>query len=97
MMGSGAFLLIYAAVSAGHLRIASKTGANRALLAIAVALCLGMFVLLAAYMYKHSKPSFVAMFVVLTASFVAELVYRKVSGRHLRTLSEGKGEREAAA
>lgn len=88
MMGSGAFLLIYAAVNAGHLRIAKKTGANRALLIVAIVLCLGMFGLLGAYMYRQSWPSFAAMFVILAASFLAEWVYRKVAGRHLHFLSK---------
>ena len=91
MMGSGAFLLIYAAVSAGHLRIAGSTGANRALLVLAVALCLGMFALLARYMYQESKASFMAMFIILAAAFLIEAVYRKASGRRLRHLSAPAG------
>lgn len=95
MMGSGAFLLVYAAVSIGHFRIADRTGANRAVLAIAVALCLGMFVLLSAYMFQQSKPSFIAMFVILGASFIAEWIYRKTTDRHLRTVSNVQESQDA--
>lgn len=87
MMGSGAFLFIYAAVNAGHLRIAHRTGANRLLVAVAAALCLGMFILLSAYMFKQSKASFTAMIVILAASFIGEWLYRKSTGRHLHHLS----------
>lgn len=88
MMGSGAFLLIYGAVNAGHLHIVKKTGANRVLVIIAMALCLGMFFLLSVYMFKESKPSFVAMFAILAASFLAEWAYRKITNRHLHVLSK---------
>jgi amino acid transporter len=87
MMGSGAFLLIYAMVNAGHLRIAGKTGANRVLVAIALFLCLGMFGILAVNMFRQSLSSFVAMFALLGASFLGELVYRKATGRKLECMS----------
>ncbi|RJP33448.1 MAG: amino acid permease [Actinobacteria bacterium] len=87
MMGSGAFLLIYGVVNIGHLRIAGKTGANRAMVAVAVALCLGMFVLLSVDMFRESKPSFIAMFALLAAAFLAEWAYRRFTGRRLHALS----------
>lgn len=85
MMGSGAFLLIYALVNAGHLRIASRTGANRAIVSIAMVLCLGMLGILSVNMFKESLPSFLAMFALLAAAFVGEVAYRKATGRRMKT------------
>jgi hypothetical protein len=83
MMGSGAFLLIYAMVNAGHLRIAGETGANRGIVLIAMLLCIAMFTVLSVNMFKESLSSFVAMFALLVLSFTGELIYRKATGRKL--------------
>lgn len=45
-MASLAFLLVYAMVNVGHLRLVKQTGANRFLLVIAVILNLVLFALL---------------------------------------------------
>jgi len=76
MMGSGAFLLLYAAVNAGHLRIIKKTGANKILVSIALILCLTMFVILEIYTYEKSPFAFYFMLVLLVGSFVVEKIYR---------------------
>ncbi len=46
MMGSGAFLFIYAMVNLGHLKILNQTDANKSLVLIAALLCLMMFAIL---------------------------------------------------
>ena len=43
MMGSGAFLLIYAGVNAAHLRVIAETGARNWLIWLALVTCLAMF------------------------------------------------------
>jgi hypothetical protein len=43
MMGSGAFLLIYACVNAAHLRVVSETGARAWGVRLALGTCLVMF------------------------------------------------------
>ncbi|MBN2168794.1 MAG: amino acid permease [Actinobacteria bacterium] len=88
MMGSGAFLLVYASVNAGHFRISNKTGGNRVIITVAILLCAGMFVLMSVYMFKQSFPSFIAMFAVLAASFIGEFLYRRITHRELHTLSK---------
>ena len=75
MMGSGAFLLIYAAVNAGHLEILKKTGANKIIVFISLILCLIMFVILEIYTYEKSPFALYTMLVLLAASFVAEKFY----------------------
>jgi amino acid transporter len=76
MMGSGAFLLIYAAVNAGHLRILEKTGAKKFLVLISLILCLLMFIILEIYTYQKSPFALYTMVFLLVASFVAEKIYR---------------------
>lgn len=76
MMGSGAFLLIYAAVNAGHLKILSVTGANKTLVAISMILCLGMFCLLEVYTFMHSPSAVYMMILLLIGSFAFEWLRR---------------------
>jgi amino acid transporter len=76
MMGSGAFLLIYAAVNAGHLNITDQTGANKYIIIASLLLCLGMFTILEIYTYQQSPFAVYFMIALLIGSFVAEKLYR---------------------
>src|SRR6266853_2096672 len=53
MMGSAAFLLIYAAVNAGHLRVLKQTGANAVIVWLSLITCLVMFVILSVYTWQQ--------------------------------------------
>ncbi len=83
MMGSGAFLLIYAAVNAGHLRILSQTGANKSLVITSLILCMLLFCILEVYTYQHSRSAVYTMIAILIGSFVLErvLYFRKKGTR----------------
>ncbi len=72
MMGSGAFLLVYAAVNAGHLRILDQTGANRWLVVTSLVLCLALFVVLEVYTYQNNPVAVYTMVGLLVGSFVVE-------------------------
>jgi len=72
MMGSGAFLLIYAAVNAGHLRILKSTGANKSLVVISLILCLALFCILEVYTFMHSPSAIYTMMALLVGSFLIE-------------------------
>lgn len=78
MMGSGAFLLIYAAVNAGHLKILHETGANKLLIILALLLCLIMFVLLEIYTFQQSPLAVYTMISLLVASFIIEMIFRRL-------------------
>lgn len=78
MMGSGAFLLVYAAVNAGHLRILKQTGAKGWIVAISLILCLVMFVILEVYTYRNAPEAVYTMIALLIGSFAAELVWQKL-------------------
>ena len=84
-MASLAFLIVYGAVSAGHLRVYRHTGAKRWLLVLAVVLNAGLFVLLLGYTV-HTGPAstWLTLLAVLAGSFLFEVVYRRRTGRSLK-------------
>lgn len=88
MMGSGAFLLIYAAVNAGHLKILAQTKAKKSLVIISLILCLVMFVILEIYTYEKSPEALYTMLALLGASFAAEKLYRKIRNRREHSRSK---------
>ncbi len=85
MMGSAAFLLVYAAVNAGHLRVLKQTGANATIVWLSIITCLAMFAILGVYTWQQQPAAIVALVVIAAASFVAEWLYRRWTGRTIRT------------
>jgi amino acid transporter len=83
MMGSAAFLLIYAAVNAGHLRVRKETGANAAIVWLSLITCLAMFAVLAVYTWQQQPAAMVALVLIAAASFAAEWAYRRWTGRKI--------------
>ena len=83
MMGSAAFLLIYAAVNAGHLKVLPATGANAILVWLSLLTCLVMFVILCVYTYQQQPAALVALGIIAVASFAAEWAYRQWTGRRI--------------
>jgi amino acid transporter len=85
MMGSGAFLLIYAAVNGGHLRILEKTHAKKSIVVMSLLLCLILFFILEFYTYKHSPLAVYTMICLLLGCYIFEKIYqlflKKVSVR----------------
>ena len=85
MMGSGAFLLIYACVHSAHMKITSETRAKRWMVFLALLACLAMFVILSIYMYHNSKPAVITMVALIPICLIAEWTYRGITGRAIRT------------
>ena len=84
MMGSAAFLLVYAAVNAGHLRVLSQTGANAMIVWLSLATCLAMLAVLGVYTWEQQPVAIAAVVVIAAASFAAEWTYRRWTGRKLK-------------
>lgn len=84
MMGSAAFLLLYAAVNAGHLRILKLTGGNVVLVWLALITCLAMFAILGVYTYQQQPAAIAALVLIAAASFATEWVYRRLTGRRIK-------------
>jgi amino acid transporter len=83
MMGSAAFLLIYAAVNAGHLRVLKATGANAPIVWLSLLTCLAMFAVLCVYTWQQQPLAIAALVVFAAASFAAEWRYRRWTGRKI--------------
>lgn len=84
MMGSGAFLFIYAAVAASHLRLRAETGGRPGPIWLSIVLCLALLAVLGANMFVHSPPAFWTMLGLFPVCFGLEWAYRRATGRTLR-------------
>ena len=83
MMGSAAFLLIYAAVNAGHLKVLKATGANAVLVWLSLLTCLAMLAVLCVYIQREQPRALIALVLIAAASFAAEWAYRRWTGRRI--------------
>jgi amino acid transporter len=80
-MGSAGFLLVYAAVNYGHLRIRGQTGARAWPIVGSIGACLTLFGVLFYYMLTSALSSAIALVVTFAASYLFEVVYRRRTGR----------------
>ena len=88
-MASLAFLLVYAMVNLGHLRIAGQTGAKRWILICSVVLNLAMFALLFIQpILNHETLTWISVIALLIISFLVELDWRKKNKRNLHWLGK---------
>ena len=85
MMGSAAFLLVYAAVNAGHLRVLKQTGANAIIVWLSLITCLAMFAMLGVYTWRQQPAAIGALVIIAAVSFAAEWAYRRWSGRTIKS------------
>jgi len=85
MMGSGAFLLVYACVHAAHLRLTAQTGGNPWIVRLALVSCLVMLGILSVYIWRHSRPALVLLLVLMPLCFGLEWIYRRLTGRVMKT------------
>ncbi|OZA12307.1 MAG: hypothetical protein B7Y05_12560 [Polynucleobacter sp. 24-46-87] len=75
-MASLAFLLVYAAITYGHIRVSQKTGANPKILWCAIAINLTLFTALMLNTIEHSPSSAIALVIALVGSFLIEGIAR---------------------
>ena len=88
-MASLAFLLVYAMVNLGHLRIAGQTGAERWILICSVVLNLALFALLFIQtILNHETLTWISVIALLIISFLVELAGRKKNKRNLHWLGK---------
>lgn len=88
-MASLTFLLVYAMVNLGHLRIAGQTGAKRWILICSVVLNLALFALLFIQtILNHETLTWISVIALLIISFLVELAWRKKNKRNLHWLGK---------
>ena len=80
-MGSAGFLLVYAAVAIGHMRIRQQTGAKAWPIVASALTCLSLFAVLLYHMITTAPTSAIGLGVTLAGSFMFENVYRRTRGR----------------
>jgi amino acid transporter len=83
-MGSGGFLLIFAAVNGANAILAHETGSRKWLSLIGVGLCLGALAILLWETASRSPRRLWVLFAMIGLSFLIEAVYRTVTGRAMR-------------
>ncbi len=91
MMGSASFLLIYAAVNVSHLRLLGRTGARRSVVLASTIGCIIFLAILVRHLLVSNVIVLWTLAGVLGMCFVAEAVYRRVSGRSLAPRSPDAG------
>jgi amino acid transporter len=84
MMGSAAFLLVYAAVNGGHLLVLKQTRANAIIVTLSLITCLAMFAILSVYTYQQQPAAIAALVLIAAASFAGEWAYRSWTGRKIK-------------
>jgi len=90
MLGSAAFLLIYAAVNIGHLRLYKMTNANPFIIWLSIIGCLSSFAILVYYLLNHSPLTLIVLVIVLMLSFLSEWIYRSITKRTLKVRDREK-------
>lgn len=88
MMGSAAFLIVYAVVNIGHLRIHNETGARPMIILASLVALLVMFVLLIIYILNNQPAAAAALLATLVISVIVEWIYRRQTGRRLHRLAD---------
>jgi amino acid transporter len=88
MMGSAAFLIVYAAVNGAHWRIRRETGGNPWIIGASFVTCVVMFVFLIIYI-KRTQPiaATIALLGSFVLSFLIEWIYRKQTKRTLQKIN----------
>jgi amino acid transporter len=88
MVGSASFLLIYAAVNIGHLRLYRQTGARPFVIWASVISCALAFGALVYYEIYRAPATLVVLAGIVGASFAAEWIYRQYTSRTLKAASD---------
>lgn len=84
-MASLAFLLVYAVITYGHIRIYQQTGANPKILWCAILINMILFTALTISTAQTSPSSVIALLIALVASFGLEAFFRFKSSHHAAT------------
>ena len=86
-MGSAGFLLIFAAVNWSNFRLYKETASKRFISMAGVIGCIIALAVLIWYTATNSPNDIWILVMMITLSFVAEIVYKKITGRSLKTFS----------
>ncbi len=85
MLGSAVFLIVYAGVNVGHLRLHKKTGGSPILIWTAILGNLVSLSILIYYLLGHSPLTLVVLVIVMFFSFLLEWLYERFTKRKIKT------------
>lgn len=90
-MASLAFLLVYAMVDVGHLRLIKETGAKRWILICSIIMNFSLFILLFAQTILNGEVlTWVSVIILLIGSLLVEFIWRKRNKQNLHWLGKIK-------
>ncbi|MCA9645671.1 MAG: amino acid permease [Myxococcales bacterium] len=92
ILGSAGFLILFAAVNAAALRLGSTIGAKRVVCAAASLACVGALGALLWHTYSTEPQALWVLLGLVGVATLFELVYPRISGRHLGALKQAKGD-----
>jgi len=84
MMGSTAFLIIYAMVNVAHLFLYKQTRAKLIVIILSFFGCITFLAILLYYEWFHSRRSLWTLMIVLLGSFLIEWIYRICTSRKIK-------------
>jgi amino acid transporter len=90
VMGSSGFLLIFAAVNIANARLSAATGSQRWIPIMGAAVCLGALAILIAQRATTSPDELLIPVVMVGLAFLVEAIYRRVTGRSIKSLHRKK-------
>jgi amino acid transporter len=89
-MGSSGFLLIFAAVNIANARLAATTGSRRWIAILGATVCLGALAILITQRATTAPKELLVLVVMVGSAFLIEIIYRRITGRSIRSLQRRK-------
>lgn len=89
-MGSSGFLLIFAAVNIANAHLAATTGSRRWLSVIGAIVCLSALAILIAQRATTAPRELLVLVVMVGSAFLIEVIYRRITGRSIKSLHRHK-------
>jgi amino acid transporter len=84
VIGSVTILLVHVAVHAGHWRLVRETGASKLLVALAILANAAVIAVVVGFEYQQTHHSLWYLTAFVGAAVLLELLFRRVSGRHIQ-------------
>jgi uncharacterized protein len=85
-MGSSGFLLIFAMVNYANYRLAAKSGSHRAISLLGAIVCIAALAVLITQKVTTTPMELLVLFVMVALSFIIEIVYRRSTGRVIKSM-----------
>jgi amino acid transporter len=86
LMGSAGFLLIFAAVNTANAKLADRNGSRRWISVLGGVACVAALVVLVVQQAITTPTSIIVLAVMVGASFLIEVAYRRLTGRSIRSM-----------